>query len=85
MIDKISFIDIFFAKGLEPNDADNDPYSRLIPRERVHVGSAESEGEEEIDGDETPRNVSLSGPTTGVCVYVCVVCVCVRVCVCTVY
>ena len=50
--------------GLESNDADNDPYSRLIPRERVHIGSVESDGEEAVDGDETPRNQSLSGPTT---------------------
>ena len=40
-------------------DSDPDPYSRLIPRERVHVGDAESEGEE-CDGDDTPRNMSMS-------------------------
>ena len=49
---------------MDSSDADNDPYSRLIPRERVHVGSADSDGEEAVDGDETPRNQSLSGPTT---------------------
>ena len=49
---------------MESNDADNDPYSRLIPREKVHVGSADSDGDEAVDGDETPRNQSLSGPTT---------------------
>ena len=49
--------------GLEQSDAD-DPYSRLYPREQVHIGSADSDGEEAIDGDETPRNMSLSGPTT---------------------
>ena len=54
-------------------DSDSDPYSRLIPRERVHVGSAESEGEEECDGEETPR--TLTGSIGGVCVCVCV-CVC---------
>ena len=46
---------------MDSSDADNDPYSRLIPRERVHVGSADSDGEEAVDGDETPRNQSLSG------------------------
>ena len=28
------------------------------------MGSADSDGEEAVDGDETPRNQSLSGPTT---------------------